>query len=82
MYHLGFTMRFPRALQIRDDLSIADCMTASGTSQFGCGTLFATPPPFRCPLMQACLAVLESIRSEKKRKMEDDDEYVVSDSLP
>ncbi|OJT11573.1 DNA ligase 4, partial [Trametes pubescens] len=46
MYHLGFTMRFPRALQIRDDLSIADCMTAS--------------------------AVLESIRSEKKRKMEDD----------
>ncbi|KAL1941177.1 hypothetical protein VTO73DRAFT_7389 [Trametes versicolor] len=46
MYHLGFTMRFPRALQIRDDLSIADCMTAS--------------------------AVLEGIRSEKKRKMEDD----------
>ncbi|EPQ56491.1 DNA ligase 4 [Gloeophyllum trabeum ATCC 11539] len=28
-YHLGYTMRFPRALQIRDDLSIADCMTAS-----------------------------------------------------
>ncbi|KAH9852184.1 DNA ligase 4 [Lenzites betulinus] len=48
MYHLGFTMRFPRALQIRDDLSIADCMTAS--------------------------AVLESIRSEKKRKMEDGDD--------
>ncbi|KAI0629298.1 DNA ligase 4 [Trametes polyzona] len=45
-YHLGFTMRFPRALQIRDDLSIADCMTAT--------------------------AVLEQIRSEKKRKMEDD----------
>ncbi|KAI8996590.1 DNA ligase 4 [Trametes punicea] len=44
-YHLGFTMRFPRALQIRDDLSIADCMTAS--------------------------AILEHIRSEKKRKMED-----------
>ncbi|KAI0820786.1 DNA ligase 4 [Trametes gibbosa] len=47
MYHLGFTMRFPRALRIREDLSIADCMTAS--------------------------AVLESIRSEKKRKMENDD---------
>ena len=29
-YHMGFTMRFPRALSIRDDLSIADCMTASG----------------------------------------------------
>ncbi|KAI0700108.1 DNA ligase 4 [Cerioporus squamosus] len=28
-YHLGFTMRFPRALHIRDDLSIADCMTAT-----------------------------------------------------
>lgn len=30
-YHMGYTMRFPRALSIRDDLSIADCMTASGT---------------------------------------------------
>ncbi|RPD64440.1 DNA ligase 4 [Lentinus tigrinus ALCF2SS1-7] len=48
LYHLGFTMRFPRALYIRDDLSIADCMTAS--------------------------AVLESIRSDKKRKMDDDDD--------
>jgi len=46
-YHMGFTMRFPRALLIRDDLTIADCMTAS--------------------------AVLESMRSEKKRKVEDDD---------
>ncbi|KAF8074989.1 DNA ligase IV [Lyophyllum atratum] len=45
-YDMGFTMRFPRALSIRDDLSIADCMTAT--------------------------AVLESIRSEKKRKMESD----------
>ncbi|KAM6496937.1 DNA ligase IV [Amanita muscaria] len=45
-YHLGFTMRFPRALSIRDDLSIADCMSAS--------------------------AVLESIRTEQKRKMESD----------
>ncbi|KAF8909386.1 DNA ligase 4 [Gymnopilus junonius] len=45
-YHMGFTMRFPRALSIRDDLSIADCMSAS--------------------------AVLESLRSDKKRKMESD----------
>ncbi|KAG2150301.1 ATP dependent DNA ligase domain-containing protein [Suillus bovinus] len=45
-YHLGVTMRFPRALSIRDDLCIADCMTAS--------------------------AVLESMRSERKRKMESD----------
>ncbi|KIM62592.1 hypothetical protein SCLCIDRAFT_1214942 [Scleroderma citrinum Foug A] len=43
-YHLGVTMRFPRALSVREDLSIADCMTAS--------------------------AVLESIRAERKRKME------------
>ncbi|KAK0238686.1 DNA ligase 4 [Armillaria nabsnona] len=28
-YHLGYTMRFPRALSIRQDLTIADCMTAS-----------------------------------------------------
>ncbi|KAE9394239.1 hypothetical protein BT96DRAFT_196700 [Gymnopus androsaceus JB14] len=28
-YHLGYTMRFPRALSIRDDLGIEDCMTAS-----------------------------------------------------
>jgi hypothetical protein len=30
-YHLGFTMRFPRALSVREDLSVADCITASGT---------------------------------------------------
>ncbi|KAI0741954.1 ATP dependent DNA ligase domain-containing protein [Daedaleopsis nitida] len=29
LYHLSFTMRFPRALHIREDLSIADCMTAT-----------------------------------------------------
>ncbi|TFK40007.1 DNA ligase IV [Crucibulum laeve] len=45
-YQMGFTMRFPRALAIRDDLSIADCITAT--------------------------AVFESLRSEKKRKMETD----------
>ncbi|KIK82388.1 hypothetical protein PAXRUDRAFT_35579 [Paxillus rubicundulus Ve08.2h10] len=43
-YHLGVTMRFPRALSIRDDLSIEDCMSGS--------------------------AVLEAMRSERKRKME------------
>ncbi|KAF8433261.1 ATP dependent DNA ligase domain-containing protein [Boletus edulis BED1] len=45
-YHIGLTMRFPRALSIRDDLAIEDCMTAS--------------------------AILETIRSERKRKMEKD----------
>ncbi|KAF8636375.1 hypothetical protein AX17_003558 [Amanita inopinata Kibby_2008] len=45
-YHLGFTMRFPRAMSIRDDLNIADCMSAT--------------------------AVLDSVRTEKKRKMESD----------
>lgn len=45
-YHLGMTMRFPRALSIRDDLSIHDCVTAT--------------------------AVMESQRSEKKRKAENE----------
>ncbi|CCM06278.1 uncharacterized protein FIBRA_08529 [Fibroporia radiculosa] len=46
-YHMGLTMRFPRALKIRDDLDVSDCMRAS--------------------------AVLEGLRSEQKRKLEDDD---------
>ncbi|KAK7686237.1 DNA ligase (ATP) [Cerrena zonata] len=46
LYHMGCTMRFPRALNIRDDLSLSDCMTASG--------------------------VFDSMRAEKKRKMEED----------
>ena len=33
-YHMGYTLRFPRALSIRDDLNIADCMAASGISLF------------------------------------------------
>ncbi|KAF8216400.1 DNA ligase 4 [Mycena galopus ATCC 62051] len=45
-YHMGYTMRFPRALSIRDDLNIGDCMPAT--------------------------AVLESLRTVKKRKMESD----------
>jgi len=28
-YHMGFTMRFPRALSIREDLTVADCQTVS-----------------------------------------------------
>jgi DNA ligase-4 len=32
-YYMGFTMRFPRAMSIRDDLTVADCMTASGRLQ-------------------------------------------------
>ncbi|KAI0322809.1 DNA ligase 4 [Amylostereum chailletii] len=47
-YHVGFTLRFPRALRIRDDLSIQDCMTVS--------------------------AVLESMRSERKRKLDNETE--------
>lgn len=31
-FHAGLTMRFPRALAIRDDLDISDCLTASGMS--------------------------------------------------
>ncbi|KAA1468079.1 DNA ligase 4 [Dentipellis sp. KUC8613] len=49
-YHMGFTMRFPRALIIRDDLTIEDCITATG--------------------------ILESIRTETKRKMENERGHV------
>lgn len=31
-FHVGLTMRFPRALAIREDLDINDCLTASGMS--------------------------------------------------
>lgn len=50
-YHLGFTMRFPRAMSIREDLSLSDCITAT--------------------------AILEAVRSVKKRKMEDVTEKTV-----
>lgn len=33
VYHIGYTMRFPRALGIRDDLTVADCVTATGAFQ-------------------------------------------------
>lgn len=36
-YHLGFTMRFPRAMSIREDLSLTDCVTASGAVLHFCG---------------------------------------------
>ena len=68
LYSLGFTMRFPRALSIRDDLTIADCMTATGAPipVLSDGTV----------IKPNNTGVLENIRSEKKRKMEDDDEWV------
>lgn len=68
LYSLGFTMRFPRALSIRDDLTVADCMTATGTpiSVSSDGTV----------IKPNNTGVLENIRSEKKRKMEDNDEWV------
>ena len=64
-YHMGYTMRFPRALSIRDDLSIADCMTASGISFF---SLFFLLAKFK----YSNIAVMESLRSERKRKLESD----------
>ncbi|KIY47685.1 ATP-dependent DNA ligase [Fistulina hepatica ATCC 64428] len=32
-YHMRYTMRFPRALAIRDDLAVEDCMTATALMQ-------------------------------------------------
>ena len=60
-------MRFPRALGIREDLGIADCMPASGA----CYTSGERK------VMISLLAVFENVRSDKKRKMEDDTEYVL-----
>jgi hypothetical protein len=37
-YHMGFTMRFPRAMSIREDLSLTDCITASGAVLHFCGS--------------------------------------------
>ena len=64
-YHLGFTMRFPRALAIRDDLSIADCMTATGESAETLATHRIADLP---------KAVLESLKNVRKRKMEEKEE--------
>jgi DNA ligase-4 len=63
---MGFTMRFPRALSIRDDLSISDCITASGAVCRSFGLSFFLLDPS---------AVLETVRSEKKRKMENVTEF-------
>lgn len=66
-YHLGFTMRFPRALSIREDLSLSDCITASGAVLlFGGAIVFLTIKH---------LAILDVVRSEKKRKMENVSEF-------
>jgi DNA ligase-4 len=67
-YHLGFTMRFPRAMAIREDLSVADCATASGAMIRLYG--------FRAFFLTNILAILETVRSEKKRKMENVAEFV------
>ncbi|KAI0720902.1 DNA ligase 4 [Fomitopsis betulina] len=48
LYHSGLTMRFPRALNIRDDLGIGNCATVT--------------------------AILQSVHTERKRKMEPGDE--------
>ena len=57
-FHVGLTMRFPRALAIRDDLDITDCLTASGTSADPSTASVSQTP-----------AVLDSVRSDRKRKM-------------
>jgi hypothetical protein len=65
-YHLGFTMRFPRALSIREDLSLSDCITASGAVLHSLGYH---------SFLSLSLAILEVVRSEKKRKMENVAEF-------
>jgi DNA ligase 4 len=65
-YHLGFTMRFPRAVSIRDDLSIADCMTATGK----CVNSTACD----CQLHDMPSEILQDMTTMKKRKVEEETE--------
>ena len=58
---MKYTMRFPRALNIRDDLNLTDCLTASGK----CFLLYAA-----VSLSHSRTGVTESIITKKKRKME------------
>lgn len=59
-------MRFPRALSIRDDLSVADCMTARG-KYISCVVSFLA-------LIFVMVDVMENFKSEKKRKTEEEEE--------
>jgi len=73
-------MRFPRALAIREDLNIDDCLTASGAF---------LGQPYSFYLIKA-LVVLDSVRSDRKRKMSNESpkyvppvwRYLVSDTPP
>lgn len=60
-------MRFPRAISVRDDLSVADCITASGAVLHFFGAIVF--------LTIKHSAILETVRSEKKRKMENVTEF-------
>jgi hypothetical protein len=61
-------MRFPRAMSIREDLSASDCVTTSGAFIGFSSAHFLTPE---------LLEILETVRSEKKRKMENVTECVL-----
>lgn len=62
-------MRFPRALAIRENLSVSDCIAASG-AVVGFISVFIL-------LTFERLGILEAVRSEKKRKMENAPEFAV-----
>jgi hypothetical protein len=59
---MSFTMRFPRAETIRDDLDAEDCASASGW-HLSLGILLH--------VLTFSLDVIAALRREKKRKIED-----------
>jgi hypothetical protein len=59
-------MRFPRALDIRDDLTISDCMTATGVYDVCSGA--------NVYINVSLADVMERVKFERKRKMEDSNE--------
>ena len=58
---MKYTMRFPRALSIRDDLTVNDCLTASGLYFLLSAVVL---------LSHSLTGITETIISKKKRKME------------
>lgn len=62
-------MRFPRALGIRDDLTVADCVTATGAYTSPLSARFMSRRRYVSLLISA---LFESVRSERKRKREEE----------
>lgn len=56
-------MRFPRSLGIRDDLTVEDCMTATGMEEVYPNESYT----------HHMIALFDTFKERKKRKMSEDD---------